>query len=287
MPKPSKYMNQREREICERVSILRMSILKWTQPALAKEIGITKNQLAAIEYKREPLRLGIARLLCEKFDVSQRWLALGILPIHPRYDVSMGNSALVNNDSLFSWVFDNFLNHLTGQIETAVIEKVGENIFRAGDFDNAAFADTGAFNDPPAEAIAFFVKKLVNLRLNSLPEKLKVEYARELLRANKKFGLKHGKQFGRITTGPSKEAAKTPLTIEVNTLTSESVKPVLPKLIERLKKATKKRGSKAALAKWLGVHRQSVTDWLSGKQEPGGEITLRLLHWVEQLERQK
>jgi DNA-binding transcriptional regulator YiaG len=65
------------------------------------------------------------------------------------------------------------------------------------------------------------------------------------------------------------------------------VQPVLPKLIERLKRATEARGSKAELAAWLGVHRQSVTDWLSGKQEPGGEITLRLLTWVEQQERQK
>jgi transcriptional regulator with XRE-family HTH domain len=77
------------------------------------------------------------------------------------------------------------------------------------------------------------------------------------------------------------------LTTEADSLTTEDVKPVLPKLIERLKKATLQRGQKVALAKWLGVHRQSVTDWLSGKQEPGGEITLRMLKWVEAQERQK
>jgi DNA-binding transcriptional regulator YiaG len=80
---------------------------------------------------------------------------------------------------------------------------------------------------------------------------------------------------------------KSQLTNKASSLTSEVVKPVLPKLIERLKRATATRGKKSALAEWLGVHRQCVTDWLSGKQEPGGEITLRLLQWVEQQERQK
>jgi transcriptional regulator with XRE-family HTH domain len=87
----------------------------------------------------------------------------------------------------------------------------------------------------------------------------------------------------------SKTAAsqKKPLTNEAKTLTNEAVQSILPKLIQRLKRATEARGSKSELAAWLGVHRQSVTDWLSGKQEPGGETTLKLLQWVEQQERQK
>jgi transcriptional regulator with XRE-family HTH domain len=76
------------------------------------------------------------------------------------------------------------------------------------------------------------------------------------------------------------------LTYQALSLTTETVRPVMPKLIERLKRATAQRGSKTALAKWLGVHRQCVTDWLSG-QEPGGEMTLRLLQWVELQERKQ
>ena len=68
---------------------------------------------------------------------------------------------------------------------------------------------------------------------------------------------------------------------------SEDVKPILPKLIERLKKATQERGSKTKLASWLGVTPQKVTDWISERVEPSGETTLKLLHWVEQQERQK
>lgn len=65
-----------------------------------------------------------------------------------------------------------------------------------------------------------------------------------------------------------------------------AVKPILPRLIERLQRATKQRGRKTELAAWLGVSPQKVTDWLSQRVEPSGETTLRLLHWVEQQERQ-
>jgi DNA-binding transcriptional regulator YdaS (Cro superfamily) len=78
---------------------------------------------------------------------------------------------------------------------------------------------------------------------------------------------------------------------KVLTMVSESVKqsPMkaqLPSLLERLKKATEERGSKSALAAYLGLPLASISQWLSGDREPGGETTLRLLHWVEQQERQ-
>jgi len=65
------------------------------------------------------------------------------------------------------------------------------------------------------------------------------------------------------------------------------VKAQLPSLLERLNRATKETGKMSALAKFLGVPLASVSRWLSGKREPGGEITLKMLHWVEQQERQK
>lgn len=67
----------------------------------------------------------------------------------------------------------------------------------------------------------------------------------------------------------------------------EGVKERLPELLARLKRATQKRGKKAELARYLGVALPKVSRWLSGKPEPGGETTLRLLSWVEQQERQR
>jgi len=65
------------------------------------------------------------------------------------------------------------------------------------------------------------------------------------------------------------------------------VKPKLPTLLDRLKKATSQRGKKSELAKFLDVSLVQVSQWLSGDREPGGETTLRMLHWVGQQERQK
>ena len=65
------------------------------------------------------------------------------------------------------------------------------------------------------------------------------------------------------------------------------VKDQLPTLLKRLNDATRERGTKTALAKFMGVKLPTISRWLSGEKEPGGETTLRLLHWVEQQERQK
>jgi len=68
---------------------------------------------------------------------------------------------------------------------------------------------------------------------------------------------------------------------------NESVKARLPELLKRLEKATTQRGKKTELAKFMGVSKTRIWQWLSGENEPGGETTLQLLQWVEQQERQK
>ena len=68
-------------------------------------------------------------------------------------------------------------------------------------------------------------------------------------------------------------------------INNDDVKPNIEALIARLRKATTQRGQKAALAKFLGVHRVQVSQWLAGKPEPSGDITLKMLHWVEHQER--
>jgi len=56
-------------------------------------------------------------------------------------------------------------------------------------------------------------------------------------------------------------------------------------LVKRLKRVLDEPGKKASLALQLGVAQARISEWLSGKKEPGGEVTLRLLHWVEDQER--
>lgn len=75
--------------------------------------------------------------------------------------------------------------------------------------------------------------------------------------------------------------------IEGKDLTEDSVNrnlcpvtPTLPDLLVQVRAATEKRGAKAALAAALGVPPSRVSEWLSGKVEPSGSVTLRLLAWV-------
>ena len=64
------------------------------------------------------------------------------------------------------------------------------------------------------------------------------------------------------------------------------VKSQLDNLLAGLDRLVKEPGSKTALADFLGAPLASVSRWLSGKREPGREITLKMLRWVEQQERQ-
>lgn len=59
-----------------------------------------------------------------------------------------------------------------------------------------------------------------------------------------------------------------------------------PAFLARLNQATRERGKRAVLARFLGVPPPKVSQWLAGDHEPGGETTLRMLQWLQQQERQ-
>ena len=56
--------------------------------------------------------------------------------------------------------------------------------------------------------------------------------------------------------------------------------PKLDKLMKRIRARLKVRGSLQRLAEHLGVVRPILSDWLRGRYEPGGEVTLKLREWV-------
>jgi hypothetical protein len=48
-----------------------------------------------------------------------------------------------------------------------------------------------------------------------------------------------------------------------------------------LRRALREHGAKAKLARYLGVPRQRITEFVSSKRRlPDAELTLRLLHWL-------
>ena len=76
VPKTSGKMSDWEQEICARVKTVQESI-GWSQAAFAAVLGITRDQLAGIEYGRTPLRYDIAWRLRHAFGISLRWLEEG------------------------------------------------------------------------------------------------------------------------------------------------------------------------------------------------------------------
>jgi transcriptional regulator with XRE-family HTH domain len=54
----------------------------------------------------------------------------------------------------------------------------------------------------------------------------------------------------------------------------------IQKLIVAVRERTAARGARSQLARELKVKPARISDWLSGKIEPGGEITLQLQKWL-------
>jgi transcriptional regulator with XRE-family HTH domain len=61
----------------------------------------------------------------------------------------------------------------------------------------------------------------------------------------------------------------------------EGVKSEIQKLIDQVKRKASGPGAKSQLARTLGVSPARISEWLSGKKEPGGDYALRLQKWVE------
>ena len=119
--------------------------------------------------------------------------------------------------------------------------------------------------------------------------KLMALMVRTLSRFDLDWELGRREHPGQLITTPK----KTELTDAATYGKLSAVKAQLPSLLDRLNRATSESGKMSELADYLGkvtgksVPLASVSRWLSGKREPGGEITLMLLHWVERQERQK
>ena len=220
MPKLNQTMTPREREIGARVNLIRKEVARWSQPELAKAMGLTQNQLAGVEYKRAPLRYGQAIFLCESFNVSQRWLALGVHPMQPRYKVEMHSYANYPQSALFSRVFDDLLDEPTARIEAEWIKEFGEKAFREGDFGEFDFPFLEPLADAYMHAASHNIRKVISLTFNWLPEDLQGQYNDALLAAHHAFKSKHAGKLGRLEPPAARKYLTAPPPAKENDLTN-------------------------------------------------------------------
>jgi len=285
MPRPNSLLNKREREICERVHLIRIGIIKWSQPNLARELGLTHNQLAGLEYARAPLRYRVGNILCDRFNINQRWLATGALPQRHYVDIDPYFEAQIQPSMLFSEAYDNLLAKLVGP----QLEVLAQKLFCAvEDIDKSTrrIGVSWPAGSPVAMTARIYHDRLIDWRVRKLPESKQVEIFKRLNAVLDE--LLPGMQPGHALSSkphPRKSKSKELLDNQFGMMDKEGVKAKirsLPDLINQLRELTKSRGQKAALARELKVSRQAVDQWLSGNSNPSAKTTLELLNWVEQ-----
>lgn len=292
-------MPESERQICQRLLDFRRSI-KLSREALAEELGVTASKLKSYEYGRVPLPYLFAAKLCRTFGINPVWLVEGkeLMRVENEDLLNPKIESEIRSRTLFSFAYNAFIKpHLSegegGKFQKSV-RKIEPQLANAGLVINFP-RSVGTID---ADTLIAMLAKTFSPFVSKLPPTLRFSLFRDLVNASKEFEKLHLEEIMAFEKA-HKPAVSQDETLKLQSLpkkdltyVSESVKhddvqAQLPKFIERLKMATRERGQKTTLAKYLGVPLASVSQWLSGEREPGGETTLRMLHWVEQQERQK
>lgn len=296
MPKPSGLMNERERAICGRVGEAR-GILKWSQPSLAAELGITQNQLAGIEYGRVPLRYRVGDQICDLADLNQRWLATGEPTRYRYFKVFPESAAIIDGNALFSFAYD---RHLRADIEgfwRVATKRLGRPP-EDGDFEASDWLLEGCvIGEPKGRVIERDLVRFLMMEFRRLPFDLQTKLVGNIAAELESFRKSHRAEIEKhlqdcqhipaladsIFSSNQPSYRKAGLDIESEPDKSSPVKhrkSMLERSVEVLCRLTSKRGAKAALAREMGVTRQAVDQWLSGKTAPSADLMLRLLEWA-------
>jgi len=265
-----------------------------TQQEFASEVEIKRARLASYEECRAPVRFDIALAICRQFLISEKWLATGKGDIRTFLDLE-SERIRVPKDMFFGAAYDHYY---------------------ASSYELIFEANKGClrFNPDRAYGLTFW-KNLFNLLLERWHRDLSPEEYLKLLFALQRAGIllvdmryREGKMpefigvcedaFGvsihdlsklNEAIGREKEenSKRFELTEAAICESVSSVKSPLDALRSRVKKITQTEGKLLELSEYLKAPYSSVSRWLSGKREPGGEIALKLLKWVEQQERSK
>ena len=252
---------EREQLIGTRLRKFR-EMLQIPRTKFAVSIGFGSERIASYETGRARLRYDVFRAMTQRYYISPRWLAneFGI-PVFPAPFKDDFLLPLIKPGALFSDVYD---THLAARLESNAFEAE----FRLDVIEKQLSTALAEFWD---DSTAPLIEK------EKAAKRLMVPFKTELAMVDRELRLRK-----RVSESTSKISD---LTFPATSVKNLEVKLQLPTLLERLNRATKETGKMSALAKYLEVPLASVSRWLSGKREPGGEITLKMLRWVEQPER--
>jgi transcriptional regulator with XRE-family HTH domain len=270
---------QREKEICERLKQARLS-MNLTRIAFARMLGIDSSRLASYEHARVPVKFNLALGCSIVAGVSLAWLATGA---EPREAIRIQDGKLreiIGDNELFSQAFDETIKPLydaesrqpralaRGNLDERMLDEM-LSLF-------GSQTDGNVSGGGLAKILAGYIEDSIS---TCPPELYQVLYT-SVTGALRKFQHGHMEAIEAFA-----KLEKSPIEIVPPSHNISDMKAQLPDLLARLNKATDQRGLKTALAKFLGISLPRVSEYLSGSVEPGGELTLKLLRWVEQFER--
>lgn len=271
--KTESALPQREIEICARLRTVRLK-KKWSQPVIARELGVTRDMWASHEYARAPVRFAIAYKFCAVFNRSLRWLARGLDPETPFNPISASLLANLSDRALFSEAYDLHLAALVDERIEELADRAGVSPAALG--KDSIIIDNSRLGVSSAEAHVERVVDFIRWAATQMPEAKRLRLGHELNNVIFRYW-----PWDSVAEGKT-DVDKIPLKGNPASVLSD-----IQKLIERLKLVSSVPGRKKFLAGELEVSPARISEWLSGEKEPGGNYTLRLLQWVEKWEREQ
>jgi len=276
VPRISGLMNEADRVIAKRVRRVRFAN-DLTQSAFAAALNISLDRLASIEYGRTPLTVGLADKISGTFNINMIWLAEGDGTMTPCIGLNshichgidgselLSKSYNPDRKNLFLANYQNGLKEMDRIISSwpdvpkdkqiKLLDLVTDQfLFELGQ----AFAGLSVDGKDK-------LWNVMNEALRSYLEDWDNEQPNEKNRVSQKIRLTGGSPKGN----------------------SGGVQSEIQKLIEQVRRKASQPGAKADLARTLDVAPARITEWLSGKKEPGGDYALRLQKWVESPAHQK
>jgi len=264
MPVMSGLMNDEERAICARLRELRVRT-GCSQEDFGRLLGLTRDRVVTIDMGRSPLRYWMADAVCAKFDICQRWLATGFEPMGGYVSFPAEIGLEVGRNETFSAAYHRILSHKVEQV-------ILETAWRRAE----AFAGADAIQpDRMADNYAY---ELARAFFQRVPGHLRQDFYGWLAGAASQFLQSRRDNLSPVEV--PKESEKKELTKDSEYRNIGNMKSPIKILLARVALATKARGKKAALAKFLHVPPPRISDWLRGNYEPSGDSALRLLEWV-------
>ncbi len=254
-----------ETEICKRVRIVREAA-RLSRPMFGRFLALDSSKLANIESLRVPLDYISGAMICRVFRVSPRWLTTG-----------QGRPTLVLSQRAFDPVpemsartpFSEFYaSHLSARVAEIEVDRAKKNV----EIDRVLEQ-----------------REKSGHNIAESPE----TFERSWLEAAQQVGAVE--QF-EISAELARAAFGSPFTVEfenelaIVTGFDDKMypmhKPIAPSdLVNQVKTLTAERGTKSALAARLGVSRQRLNEWLSGRSKPNAHYTLKLLAQLRTLKR--